>query len=348
MKKIISSILCLSVAFFVSCDKNDSGDSNAVAYKIINNGNAGVTSITDGADVAGLSIAQAIPGVSGETYPANMPILFFFDDKILISSITTDSFIVTEDGEKVGGTISINEASNGFAIVCFIPKNQFKANAAIQITLTTELQDDAGLGNATDKVIDFNTSPASPSSFDTNGDFENGTDGVSFVGDGNILTGAQGCVSPFGGSNFGGITTGAQLISGGSAVGGASSIMILGPISTNVSTVSFNYNFGSTEFQEFVGSVFDDSFVAMVVGDDGAYTEFITSVNTVGLAGNTACTGFTGFPDTGDDYFGATGWTSRTLNFDDVGGTAYIMFISTDVADQIYSTFVGIDNVTFN
>ena len=351
MKKFtytLAGILSLAL-LTVSCEKNDndSGDEKSI-YKVVNKGNAGVSSITDNADFEGLNVAQAIPSVSNVSYPANMPILFFFDDKILLPSITEENFIVTENEKIVKGTISINEQANGYAILSFTPEKQFAANAAIKIVLTTNLQDDAGLGNSEDYVIEYTTTSANNTDFDNNTGFENSTNGVTFVGDGNLLTGAQGCVSPFGGSSFAAITSGDQLVSGNSAIGEASSIMILGPINSSVSSISFKYNFLSAEFQEYVGSQFDDSFVAVVAGSNGAYSEFITSVNTIGTSGNTACSSFPGMPDNGDSYFGTTGWQDKQILLPNMGTDTYIIFIVTDVSDTIYSSIVCIDDVTYN
>lgn len=350
MKKLTHSVIgILSLALFtVSCEKNDSDtkDSNSI-YKIVNQGSAGVTEVTDNNDFEGLNIAQAIPSVSGETYPASMPILFFFDDKILLPSITAENFIVTENEKVVKGTISINEQANGYAVLSFIPKKKFAANSAIKIVLTTDLQDDAGLGSNEDFVIEYTTSSVSSSGFSNNLGFENGSNGVMFLGDGNLMDGTGSCVAPFGGNSFASITSGSQLISTETAIGGATSMMILGPINSSVSSVSFNYNFLSAEFQEYVGSQFDDSFMAIVAGQNGAYAEFITSVNTIGTA-NTACSSFPGMPDNGDNYFGTTGWVNKQMSFTNMGNDTYIIFLVTDVSDTIYSSIVCIDDVSYN
>ncbi len=348
MKKIIlKSIFAISIAFIVSsCSKDDSKEEEA-SYVIKNNGSAGVNSVIDTGDVTPLGIAQAVPSVSNQVYPSNLPILFFLNDKVLLSSITTDSFLVTENGKKVGGTISINEASNGYAIFTFTPKKPFSSNANIRAVLTTAVQDDAGLGMSSEYVLEYQTANAAPIDFNDNLGFESGNNGVSFIGDGNILSGTQGCVNPFE-TSFASITSGNHLISTNDAIGEASSMMIVGPINTsNLTSLSFKYNFLSAEFQEYVDSQFDDSFMAIVVGEDGAHTEFITSVNTLGIAGNTLCTGFPGLPDNGDDYAGSTGWLNKTLNFNSVGDEVYVIFIVTDVADTIYSSAVCIDDITF-
>jgi len=353
MKKLLLLTAGIAALTIAGCSSSDDATDipagpEAATYKIINNGNGSVTSVNDMTDSTPLAIAQAIPSVSGNTYPSNVPIVFFMDDKVLLSSISTESFRVTEDGVAVGGVISVNESrSNGFAIITFVPKHQFKTSANIAITLTSELKDDGGNGISQDTTINYTTSTQQTNDFDTNGGFENGDDGVTFIGDGNIITSPLGCMGAFNGSNFAAISSGDQLISGHTAIGDAASVMIVGPITDAVSTVTFNYNFLSAEFNEFVGSVYDDSFVAIVYGDDGAYTELITSVNLIGTDGNTQCTGFPGMADNGDDYYGSTGWISKTMTFPSVGANAHVIFIATDVTDHIYSTVVGVDDISF-
>src|SRR5690606_97660 len=104
-------------------DTNITEEENNSFYTLINNDNAGVTAISDTGDNVPLEIAQAIPSVSGQQYPLNAPIVYFFNDKLLLSSINEDSFIVKENGVQVRGVISLNEASNGYAILTFTPDN---------------------------------------------------------------------------------------------------------------------------------------------------------------------------------------------------------------------------------
>ena len=328
-----------------SCDKDPDPEPTTPTYTIINNGNAGVSTPNDNQDEEDLAIAQAIPAANGMTYSTNMPVILFFNDKVLLSSLA-DNFEVTMDNQVVGGTVNINEGDNGYAILTFVPSSPYANNAEITVTLAGGIQDDGGNGLGYPYVISFYTLAFSNGNFNANGGFEQGTSGVFVEGDGGVLSGTYGCVSPFSGNRFCAITTGSSILSSGSAIGGATSLSLLGPISSEVNSVSFKYNFISAEFQEYVGSEFDDSFVMTVFGPKGAYSEFITSVNQIGL-NNSICNGFPNMPDDGDAYAGATGWHSKSVQFDNVGSPAYIIFTVTDVSDLQYSSVVALDDIVY-
>ncbi|NRB59189.1 MAG: hypothetical protein HRU50_04520 [Winogradskyella sp.] len=343
-------VLLLSTLVFIACSEEDNSNNQTdeALYTIVNNGLGAVDGETDSDDNEALGIAQAVPSVQNATYPKSMPIILFFNDKLDTSTIESN-FEVTENGEMKGGTITINEAANGYAILTFIPKNGFEPNASIELTLKSGFSDDGGnsFDAGEDYIVAFSTDNTPTGNFDNNGSFENGSDGVIFLGDGNIMQGTQGCVSATEGNDFAAITSGDSLVSSENAIGDASSMMILGPITSDVTNVSFDYNFLSAEFQEWVYSEFDDSVLLTIVGDAGVYSQFLTSVNTVGTT-NTQCDGFAGMPDDGDPYSGETGWINQSIDVGDVGSSAFIIFTVTDVTDHIFSSALTIDNVIYN
>ncbi len=342
---------------FMSCSKDDSSpteeeeeqmeeeETPEATFNIFNNGNGGVTSIVDGEDSNSLTIAQAIPSVDNTDYNSKLPIILFFDDKILLPTLE-NNIKVTVDGQDIGGTVSINEGANGYAILTFTPNITYETGATIVFSLLSGLQDDGGNGLIQDYIFSYTAVTQGQGNFNNNGSFEN-TDGVQFIGDGNILDGTQGCVTASSGSSFAAITSGSSLISSENAIGDATSVMILGPIEDSFNSVSFKYNFLSSEFQEYVDSEFDDSVLVTVVGNNKAYSEFLTSVNHVGT-NNTQCEGFPGMPDDGDDYAGSTGWLTSTVNTNGITGPSYIIFIISDVSDTIYSSAIAVDEITYN
>ena len=345
MKKLLTLFLFSVLIMTFGCKEKEEPPPPEPTYTIVNNGDAGVTSITDVGDLEPLEIVQAVPSVSGASYPLSIPIMFFFNDIIYLNSLE-DDFTVEQNGTTVGGTITINEAANGYAILTFTPSEPFSPDADITITIKKDVEDDGGNGLVEDYILTFTTIAGSTLSFDTNKSFESGTTGVFFMGDGAVLSGAQGSVSPADGSNFGVITSGDLLVSSNSAIGGASSLMLLGPINTELTSLTFQYDFASAEFNEYVGSEFDDIAVITVYGPLNSYSVVMTSVNVIGTA-NTQSTGFAGLPDNGDNYAGHTGWLSKTYNFPNVGTPAYIIFTVTDVSDHIYSSALAVDNISY-
>ena len=352
MMKNVTKLACVALAVVAfSCGKDDDATApvapNPNNTGLVNNGAGGVTAQTDTSDTDLLSVVQAIPSTPG-VYPANLPIMFFLDDKVYLPSVE-NNLRVTQDGTPVVGKITVNESSNGYAILTFTPASPFGANKMIEATLKVEMEDDGGNGLPAEFKISYTTGGnggAALGPFDTNGSFESDTAGVAFIGDGNISTGT-GDIQPQHLTKFGIITTGNQLVSGGSAVGGETSMMILGPINSNLSSLTFQYDFASTEFNEYVNSQFDDVAMVTVTGPNGSYTTMLTSVNIVGTAGNTQCNGCANMPDNGDSYAGHTGWTAKNINFAAVGSPAYVVFTVTDVGDGIYSSALAVDNITF-
>lgn len=342
--KLIVSLTFMTVLIF-GCSKDSDKNDEAIntSYNIVNNGNGGVNALNDDGDTSALKIAQAVPAVQNVTYPKSIPVLLFFNDKIYLNSLE-EGIEVTQNGELIGGNIYVNEGANGYAIMTFIPFEPFISDTEISFKLIG-VQDDAGneLEGGTYSMT-FKVNDQEPSSFDGNGSFSS-NDGVLFLGDGNILTDSNTCL--YSGSSYAAITSGDQLISNESAIGGASSIMILGAIDSDISSLTFDYNFLSAEFQEYVDSEFDDSVVLTIVGPNNAYSEFITSVNIISDEGNTQCTNFPNMPDAGNDYAGSTGWINKTVNFPNVGSPAYVIFTVTDVSDLIYSSVLAVDNVSY-
>jgi len=345
MNKYIFLILSI---YTISCNKKEPSlpPAEKTGYTVLNNGNAGVDSKTDVNDTIALAIDQGIPSVGNQTYFANMPIIFFLNDKVLLSSIY-ENIEVTQDNIKVKGTVYVNEAFNGNAIITFTPKDGFLSGKTISVTLKKDIQDDAGNKLGSDYILTYKTKDASTISFDDNKDFERGYSGVSFIGDGAIKEWGKNIFTAYQGTRYGAISTGSQRVSTGTAIGDATSMMFLGPINTNLSSFTFMYDFMSSEFNDYLNSKFDDAAMVTVYGPKGTYSEFITSVKSVGIAGNTQLTNFPTLPDGGDNYAGHTGWLKRTISFENVGTPAFIIFTITDVRDKQLSSVLAVDSLSY-
>ena len=315
-------------------------------FTVVVRGNATVDEIQDTGSTAPLRIVQTIPSFvltdSDRTYSANAPLVFFFDDKIYLHSLTGNIF-VTADGKPVNGAIVINEGANGFAVLTFTPDDPLPAGREISVVMGQGLQNAGGNRMPADVGLSFIAEHGSETDFSGNYGFELGDKGVVFTGDGAIGK-AKGPLVPFEGNHYAAISTGRRLVSDNVAIGNRSSQIQAGPILEPFSTLSFHYNFISSEFNDYVGSRFDDTAMVTIYGPNGTHTEIINTVNMTGYD-NTPFAGYPGMPDDGDSYAGQTGWLNYRMENIDVGTPAFIIFTVTDVGDDAFSSILAVDAI---
>ena len=297
-----------------------------------------------------LTIVQTIPSFRGSsessanTYQANAPLVFFFNDKIYLGSIE-ENIEITADRRPVNGTIIINEGYNGFAVLTLTPDTPLPEDKEISITLRKELQDAGGNHMLEDLHLAYIAEKGSETNFNRdNFGFESENDGIVFTGDGKSSV-TRGPLHPFEGNYYAAISTGNYIVSDtGVAIGSTSSHIQLGPIMEPFSSLSFYYNFISSEFNDYVGSVFDDTAMVTIYGPRGTHSKIITSVNRIGF-NNKAFAGYPGMPDDGDLYAGHTEWQHYSIENVNVGNPAFIIFTVTDVGDDVYSSILAIDAI---
>ncbi len=303
--------------------------------------------ITDTTDTMSLNIKAYFPGDSSTGIDTNTPIVLFMDDKILKPSLP-GNYSLTVGGVSKDLALSVSADAQGNAVLIFKPKESLPTNWNIIFTLNQLVQDDGGQPLDYDFTLSFTTASAAVStSFNSNTGFESGSSGVTFFGDGAIVNGAQGGVSPAAGNSFAVITTGEALVSTGSAVNDTTSVLVAGPITTSFSKLSFKADFASSEFNDFVDSEYDDTALVIIYGPNGVTAFTITSVNIAGEKGNTQVTGFAGLPDDGDEYAGHTGWKDYSVTGLSVGTPAFVVFVVSDVGDEAYSSALAVDSVNF-
>ncbi len=120
-------------------------------------------------------------------------------------------------------------------------------------------------------------------------------------------------------------------------------------VPAGVQTLRLDFNFVSEEFPEFVGTIFNDSFSAVITTPNGSATFASTSVNSaqgVQLIGNCF------FPG-GDSTSGQTGWLQGSVDLSAFSGTGVmvqvdLLFSAVDAGDNIFDTHVLIDNIRFS
>lgn len=334
--------------FLPACDSGGSGGDVGGGTSLTDtSGTATVTEVMDTDDNLNLGIKASFPANGTIDVDVNSPIVLFMNDKVLSPSLT-DNYTLTAGGASKAVSLSISADAQGNAILVFKPDDALPVNSVVEFMLSGLVQDDGGLSIGVDFPLTFTTAASADSPpFTGNGGFESGSTGIRFIGDGAVLTGVQGNVFPPEGNSFAAITTGGMLVSAGSAVNNTTSTLIAGPVSPAFTNLAFKADFASSEFNDFVGTEYDDTALVVIYGPQGVKSFTITSVNITGSEGNTGVTGFAGLPDNGDEYAGHTGWKDYTVSGISVGTPAYVVFVVSDVGDLGLSSVLAVDAITF-
>jgi hypothetical protein len=310
----------------------------------------------DESDFLGLNVIQTIPPNGSTGIDPSTSISIFFDDEINPSTINDLSIKVNvTSGGSIYGTYSGEFDTEGNTILKFVPFSPLPENSTIEVTLEAEdgIEDDGGNTLFSIYAFSFITQAKAGPLDSSDFDFEGSTDGFVFSGDGAII-GTAGDIDPYGGSSMAAISTGDKVVSGNNALGtlfggSTTSILTTGTISVpgGVSTLSFHYNFVSAEFDEFIGSSFDDTFLVTVTGASSSTSQVVTSVNMYDSAQTAAVTLPSNY-ETADFELGdasETGWTKKSIDISTLGGQITASFVISDVGDGIYTTILFLDNI---
>lgn len=174
-----------------------------------------------------------------------------------------------------------------------------------------------------------------------NGDFEEGNlNGFITDGDGRVITQLS-YIEPYDGYYMGIISTGLGYTE---AQGSISQTFCL-PDNPNL-TLSFNWNFLSEEFMEYVGSQYQDYFKVLLVDQNGTeHTLFSKSIDEITGGYELTHVSPEIVFDRGDVY--GTGWLSLDLDLSAYAGQSVtLIFAASDIGDSIYDTAILLDNIT--
>lgn len=288
-------------------------------------------------------IVQAVPPPDSFQVPSSAPILLFADGNYANVAFLVNLF--TKEGvTNITDQISLGKISSSTSKDVFVlaPKQAYPLGASVVVELS---------GDITGKLT-FNIATSSPGTPASLG-FEGGADvdacdydalppGWKGFGDFAAVK-STGSLVPTEGASMLALSSGNTLC--GEAIGGTTSMVVSGPIGVNAAGVSFDYNFLSSEFDDYCNSAYDDSFIAVLSGPKGLVAQLVNSVNLVCAAATQTDATFPGQPDGGDAIFRQTGNLSYSLD-GDVGSPATLTFVATDVGDKILSSIVGVDRIT--
>lgn len=300
----------------------------------------------DASDTQELNIVQTIPPSNSMGINPNTSISIFFDDEINPSTLNDLSVRVAEsNGTQIYGDYSGVLSTVGNTILNFQPKYTLPESDTITVTLTTDngLEDDGGNDLTTFYSFSFLTRQEIASPIDMG--FESSETGWIFSGDGAIVLSPLGDISATEGGYMAGISTADNI--GGLfqriSLNNTTSVLSSGPIDVpiDLNYISFDFNFISEEFDEYVGSEYDDISKVTIAGPFASVNKILTSVNITGVNDSFPVI-FDGLTDAEE-----TGWKKQTINISSLGSPITISFTVSDVGDEAFSSVTLIDNIYF-
>ena len=271
----------------------------------------------------------------------------YFDDIVDPSTLSDVSMEVSVSGSPVAGTYTVSLSANGNnAIINFSPSGGFPQSTTVDVLLTATdgLLDDGGNTLSSEYSFSFTTGQSIQGDA-TNLGFESGTtSGWQITGNGGIVPLPYAGLS-LGGSNAVAITTG-DVTDGsmsGSAVDGRYSGLGSGSLSvpSGTSRVLFDYYFISAEFDEFIGSSYDDTVTLVISGPSGSETVVLESINRYASADTTLVS--VGW-DSDASYVGQN---TADVDISTLGSPVTIDVTITDVGDTAYTSMFLADNFRF-
>ncbi len=229
------------------------------------------------------------------------------------------------------------KSAQGNPIVVLAPLTPFPPDSLIRAEIRVADPD----GEVTHS-LEFRTGPAPPAAALARYGFEENNASLSAQGDFSASL-ALGVLVPREGARMGVLSTGSML--GGEAVTETTSLLSMGPFSVPGASgddrqVTLQYDFLSAEFDQYVGTQFDDAFLVILSGPQGAQARLVTSVNAVGREASVPPTGEV-LPQGAMEH---TDWRTFTLRAR-VGRTACLTFILTDVGDAALESVVALDSI---
>jgi hypothetical protein len=285
------------------------------------------------------AVVQAVPPPGARNVSVHTPIIAFLEVGYTIDDI--DAFDVTSNGWGIDGDL-VTVTRGETTAVGFAPLDPYDLAGEVLVNMEV-------MGGEVE--WQFHTGPyADVTAGDPNLSFESPvtaqgiaceltyfTDNFIGFGDVAITADTAGATDATDGESRLLMSTGEVL--GNAAVRATTSFVTTQTLPmVTTANLSFDYRFISEEFDGFVASAHDDSFLVMVHGQQGVVFEEVTSVNRIGASGSTEA-----------DFPGLIGaeaseWRTHTMtNFNTVGSGATISFFLTDVGNTERTSAVSVD-----
>ncbi len=264
--------------------------------------------------------------------PSTLPMVLIFDDK-LNSNTLNKGITVSQENKQVPYHVSAKYNSFGYQIVAVSPQGAWPYGAGLNVNASQQLTDTEQLALSSAENVGFTAGVAQETAF-TN--FSCATGGDSLASAHPSVRGAAEAA----------MSTGSGIVTQGEAIDGAVSYLTCSVRKSGAFTLSLDYNFLSAEFNEYIGSEFDDTALLVVSGSKKSEMYVLATVNATGFGNKEASESWSGFPDQGDGYAGETGTKRLTVPLTDFGDKVSFSIILSDVGDKNYSSLLKLRELT--
>ncbi|MGE4453300.1 MAG: Ig-like domain-containing protein [Sphaerochaeta sp.] len=301
----------------------------------------------DESDSTPFDVVSIVPSNQAQDVPVSSSISVYFDDLINPISLNDVSMAVTVADQVVEGTYALERSANDlFAVLHFTPSQPFMDNVDVTITLSSEngLLDKGGNTLVSELVYTFRTAAAYAGDV-LNLGFESGLNGWNITGNGGIVDLPFASDLSLEGLKAAMITTDSAFDYGlsGTPLNEATSMLSSGSLEVpgGSTKCSFDYYFLSAEFEEYIGSQYDDTLTMTFSGPNSTIVETIETINSYQ---STDCIQL--ISTLNNDLY-HTGGKTKQVDISTLGSPITISFAVSDVGDQSYLSALLVDNFRF-
>jgi hypothetical protein len=265
--------------------------------------------------------------------PATLPLILVFDDKLNQSTFAQG--IQIESAKKnIPISVAGKYNSFGYQILSVAPKGYWPEGVPLNLKLNEKLKDTEQLPLSSTAAIGYTSNQKA-------GATESAPMHCLTAGDATIVqTSGEATISE------GILSTGSGIASVDSALDSAASYLTCRVNKPAAQTLDFEFNFISAEFNEYIGSEFDDTAILVISGSRKSEMYVLGTVNAIGFENKPLSAGLKNFPDMGDSYAGESGFRKFTVPLREFGDKIAFSLIISDVGDKNYSSVIKLKNIS--
>ncbi len=303
----------------------------------------------DPTDNTPFNVVDTVPSHNATGVSPTSGVVIFFDDIVDPHSLSEVSVSVNSGQTAIPGTYTLSLSANGQnAIIAFSPYNAFPENSTIAVlveAIGTDLLLDKG-GNTLSQQLEITfTTGSMISSPGENLGFESGIAGWHILGSGGVIDLPYGGLS-LSGSRAAAIATGPIYQDGisGDPIDDRYSTLTSGaiPVPGWATQLRFDYYFISSEFPDWIGSVYDDTVTLQISGAGGSHSVVLESINRYSASDVIPI----------DLNWGETphhtGLSTAAMDVSTLGSEVSVSITITDVGDTAYPSMIIVDNFRFH